>query len=90
MNKDNAAQYLPLVQAMAEGKTIQMRHSSRHLWQDISDLDLSYPHDHYRVKPEPREYWLARDSKNGEFLVFDKIPTARWNEVIHVREVVEE
>ena len=61
MNKDNAKYYLPLVQALAEGKVIQghMAHSGR--WEDISgDIRFDGPARDYRIKPEPREAWSNR------------------------------
>lgn len=54
MNKDNAKDYLPLVQALAEGKTIQL--NSGHGWEDVDYLaPFSYEAERYRVKPEPRK-----------------------------------
>ena len=51
MNKDNAKQFLPLVQALADGKTIQ------HLcngWEDLESVNFSYTPETYRIKPEPK------------------------------------
>lgn len=59
MNKDNARDYLPLVQALAEGKVIQghMAYSVR--WEDFSgDISFDGPASDYRIKPEPREIWM--------------------------------
>lgn len=57
MNKNNAKDYLPLVQALAEGKTIQIdrgpgAESGR--WIDASG-EISFFNDasQYRIKPEP-------------------------------------
>ena len=50
MHKDNAKYYLPLVQALAEGKTIQYCSLSK--WYDAVVVDLNHPPDHYRIKPE--------------------------------------
>ena len=55
MNKDNAHLYLPLVQALAEGKTIQLVDDGR--WSDCGNLEFMYPADHYRIKPEPKTAW---------------------------------
>lgn len=59
MNKDNAKDYLPLVQALAEGKEIQML-NCHDQWQDSVELELCYPASRYRVKPEPRRWWLVK------------------------------
>lgn len=55
MNKDTAAQYLPLVQALAEGKTLQLNSGGN--WRDESDVIFSFPPNRYRIKPEPRKIW---------------------------------
>lgn len=57
MNKDNAHRYLPLVRALAEGKTIQ--HSGcGGGWYDADPCHFSLPPEDYRIKPEPRVIWL--------------------------------
>jgi hypothetical protein len=57
MNKENAHKYLPLVQALADGKTIQHKMSKN--WTDIDDHVVigfyDYP-ENYRIKPEPRKW----------------------------------
>ena len=62
MNKQNAKDYLPLVQAMAEGKTIQWK-SDEGFWDDIHEIEFCMYDDPecYRIKPEPRtfEMWLT-------------------------------
>lgn len=68
MNKNNAAAYLPLVQALAEGKTIQQCGSKQTLpksegrwiecWLDLTTENISFdmPPENYRIKPE-EDYW---------------------------------
>jgi hypothetical protein len=51
MNKHNAHLYLPLVQALAEGKTIQVQDLFDSQWDDDYDFDFSLEPDCYRVKP---------------------------------------
>lgn len=58
MNKDNAKDFLPLVQALADGKTLQYKCSG---WVDVDHLNtIVHDPDEYRIKPEPRtfEMWL--------------------------------
>ena len=59
MNKDNAKDYLPLVQALSEGKVIQYKYQKSdksYAWIDLeSAVDFCMPADRYRIKPEPRE-----------------------------------
>ncbi len=57
MNKDNAKDYLHLVQALVEGKTVQYRLLGGK-WSTGGDFDFSLPPDQYRIKPEPREIWV--------------------------------
>jgi len=56
MNKDNAKDYLPLVQALAEGKTIQFREDEDDTFDDIDDEHF-FDDDvaKYRIKPEPKK-----------------------------------
>lgn len=58
MNKDNAKDYLPLVQAVADGKTIQS-HVDGGRWMDHNgEVNFTLPPCRYRIKPEPREVWV--------------------------------
>ena len=61
MNQQNAHEYLPLVQAIADGKTVQVLGKDGN-WYD-SPL-LNTPTSRYRIKPEPRtfEMWLDKDT----------------------------
>ena len=61
MNAQNAHKYLPLVQALANGLTIQC--NDRGEWVDVDSLYTDvYGPDEYRIKPEPRtfEMWLYK------------------------------
>ena len=64
MNKNNASQYLPLVQALTDGKTIQHRHSPTHDWADKLELDMTADPYCYRIRPEPREFSGWTDGTN--------------------------
>ena len=66
MNKENAHLYLPLVQALADGKTIQHKMSKN--WTDIDDNVVIGFYDHpenYRIKPEPRTFTILRNKYSG-------------------------
>lgn len=54
MNKDNARDYLPLVQALAEGKTIQFKESNNE-WFDVEFPNFMLDFNRYRIKPEPKK-----------------------------------
>ena len=71
MNKENAKEFLPLVQALADGKTIQMRDVVSEkvtLWDDLdpSDIHFCQHPEEYRIKPEPRtwEVWAHKNDKD--------------------------
>lgn len=75
MNKNNAKEYLPLVQALAEGKTLQvnrMGEGNPPKWLDLTSHDgevqFSCEPKFYRVKPEPRRYWRVL-TKDGAIVV---------------------
>lgn len=56
MNKENAKDFLPLVQALAEGKVIQYKYSDG--WDDAQELDFGSDPSRYRIKQEPRRIWM--------------------------------
>lgn len=64
MNRQQAEAILPIVQAMAEGKTIQRRYGNNE-WKDTANIDeanlLAHPDD-YRIAPDP----IYRPFRNGE------------------------
>jgi hypothetical protein len=69
MNKENAHLYLPLVQALANGKTIQrVLHFGPNdvRWEDVHEFKWTYSPDQYRIKPEPRtwEVWAHKNDKD--------------------------
>jgi len=98
MNKNNAAQFLPLVQALAEGKTIQ--YNDNGTWCDMHGDSIAFGNlpGHYRVKPEARE-WKGKISDTrwnsdgiAEFTIIfrgeiDQLP--KVGETIRVREIID-
>ncbi len=65
MNAQDAKDYLPLVQALADGKTIQ--HANGNGWYDKNEPDFTCPASYYRVKPEtpnPRHWWIRWDTSD--------------------------
>ena len=62
MNKKDAHLYLPFVQALADGKTLQIEVGSE--WDDIDDPLFTRPPQDYRIKPEPRK-WTVWVDPNG-------------------------
>lgn len=89
MNKDNAKDYLPIVQALADGKTIQCRYQIEDDWYEESEINFNWPLECYRIKPEPRtfEMWLSPSS--GAMFPFATFPNDQHDmERITVQEVL--
>ena len=57
MTKETAKEYLPLVQALAEGKTIQFKGLCD--WVDLDSPPFDAAPYCYRIKPEPRVWRLV-------------------------------
>lgn len=53
MNRQQAKEILPLVQALAEGKIIEVKSKLSTEWIETSNPILDKYHD-YRIKPEPK------------------------------------
>jgi hypothetical protein len=92
MNRENAKDYLPLVQALAEGKVIQFKFAGG--WADDPHPVFSGNPSGYRIKPEPREVWRNRFPSGVECGTFYSKEEARQGslgKVQHVRyrEVIE-
>jgi len=93
MNRENAKDYLPLVQALADGKVIQLTRTNGG-WYDVEDINPDIHPIHYRIKPEPREIWRNRFPNGVEFGAFDSIEEARQSHLgkakqVRYREVLE-
>ena len=54
MTREEAKELLPIIQAFAEGKTIQYRHKGRSTWYDLDSGQFNCDMYYYRIKPEPK------------------------------------
>lgn len=63
MRQSEAKEFLPLIQAFAEGKTIQVKSVGG--WVDSKELVFNWPVGHYRIKPEPRTFYAVEWHNNG-------------------------
>jgi hypothetical protein len=88
MNKENAAEYLPLVQALAEGKTSQIDYQGNENWIDGLNLDLSYEPSRYRIKPELRE-WSMVVGNDGKLYQPELCRAFAQSLTIRVREILD-
>ena len=55
MTKEDAHLYLPLVQALVDGNTLQCKDITGE-WCDLLNVTLAGEPQHYRIKPEPRKW----------------------------------
>ena len=53
MTREEAKELLPIMQAYAEGKTIQFRVNINNMWEDIICPSFNKSPSAYRIKPEP-------------------------------------
>ena len=95
MTREQAKKNLEIIKAFAEGKTVQFRNKEFPQWTDFDDPQFDSTCGEYRIKPEPRTWWVAVD---GSWIAgfFDSRPEALsyaegYGEkcsVIQVREVL--
>ena len=59
MNQSQAKEWLPLIQAVAEGKTLQGNYGTddKPNWKDVARLNFDCEVEAYRIKPEPKKAW---------------------------------
>lgn len=67
MNKDNAKEFLPLLQALIDGKTIQYYSRTAAQWKDMAAVNCVYERARYRIKPEriKKKMWYHPDSSKA-------------------------
>jgi len=85
MNKENAHLYLPLVQALADGKTIEILANRKGCedWEEVLDFTCSCPPRTYRIKPEPAMIPLGpEDVPPGSVLRKGCWPEHAWQMVV--------
>lgn len=76
MNAQNAKEFLPLVQAMAYGKKIQVECGGE--WRDDSSPYFALPPERYHVKPEPQRFWFVRrKGTTSRWCDFDALDRAK-------------
>lgn len=54
MTREDAKDLLPIIQAFAEGKTIEFRNKSFKEWTEIENPSFDPTITNYRIKPEPK------------------------------------
>lgn len=78
MNKELGSKAVEILQALLDGKTVQVRARSETDWEDYIDSDLHYPgvfsaYQEWRVKPVSRRFWVK--------VLEDGIPTIHGSRI---------
>ena len=70
MNAQDAREYMPLVQALANGLTIQFNDGGD--WVDVENLNTdSYDPDEYRLKPKPIMFDIWINKKTNKVIAVE-------------------
>ena len=92
MDRERAKELLPIIEAYAEGKVVQWR-ADFDEWTDDDNFNPDL-HLDYRIKPEPREWWICYSfDSDANPSVYDCASTSEkcvdhYHEYIKVREVL--
>jgi len=92
MNKEQTLAAIAVMQAYVDGEVIQVCSRGDNDWETLEGGVIpawEWSLCSYRIKPEPREYWLVRNSNLDTYGVCGAEPMGGWNEIIHVREIIE-
>lgn len=66
MNRERVKKMLPIIQAFAEGETIQFFSGISVGWIPLGDYCSFSPDVEYRIKPEPRIFRMWRNKETGD------------------------
>jgi len=84
MDKNNAKDYLPLVQALADGKIIQVLDVTGKYIDIRGNIMFSSDADQYRIKPEPKKGWyrvaLCSNMVRGCRVTYTTTIDTEWEE----------
>ena len=92
MNRERAKELLPVIQAFAEGKTVQIKYGDG--WEDLGEPVFDFSGE-YRIKPEPLECWVnvyptAIDSFQSKKSAENNSGTRAIRIAVHMREVADD
>lgn len=83
MDKNTAKHYLPFVQALVDGKTIQYKAHPDDPWKDMENAHFVREPSCFRIKPEPQVLWVLFDSKGRRYDSFhEKSEAAKYS--VHI------
>lgn len=93
MTRERTKELLPVLQAWADGKEIQAScQSANPVWETYQGRDPNFTPESWiwRVKPEPREFWIASfpDGSMRPYVFSDRPTFTGIDRLIRVREVL--
>ena len=87
MDRERAKELLPIIEAYANGADIECRYANSELWR--TEVPEFASGTEYRIKPEPREWWVYDDNINPEVIrSLNEIHRECHHRWIKVREVL--
>jgi len=75
MNREKTRKAIEVMQAYLDGKEIQSCDGIEDAWADITNPVWSWFEYRYRIKPEPREFWVDVDDSGHPECVMTVRPT---------------
>jgi hypothetical protein len=90
MTKDETREAIKVMQAYVDGSEIEIKgdYDGDDAWECGEEPEWDFISNNYRIKPEPREWWIDRNTyqayANREF-----VPGSAYNDAIKVQEIIE-
>ena len=89
MNREDAKELLPLIEAFANGEDIECVKISDGTWKTMgANCRFDSAASHYRIKPKPREFWIHNETLERDCLFQTLDHVHAPNDWIKVREVL--
>ena len=87
MTRENAKLLLPIIEAYANGETVQGKcDMADDGWIDLEQPAFEGALGYYRIKPKPREWWIVDNGGPLEIYVHKPWGNPPVKEIIHVIE----
>lgn len=84
MTREHAKQLLPIITAFAEGKKIECKFTSGD-WVEAGDLAFDSCPEFYRIKPEPRRFWIVGSAAFSD----EQIAAGMCKAIVPNQEIIE-
>ena len=95
MTREDAKKLLPIIEAYANGETVQIRKGD--YWGENEYYTFAGSPNSYRIKPKPREFWVNEYTKGvGDYLYKSEVIAVNdaendeYIKTIHLIEVLDE